>query len=261
MRLWLTIVSLACGSATIYGCSAKSAATTSGDAGSDDAAVVDPDGGGVLPTSCGNGPYVTVGIVVSGVALMPPAPLVGGAVLTSPLCPGVSLMSAADGTMTGRIAQNVPFYGRVEAKSYANTLTPEQLFTVDTPDVALTLPPAILTALIPTYSPTTTTIFLNMFQDGGHGACNKVDGTTFDVPGHPEAVVTYYSADSVPVATTDTATTAGGKATITGLAPGEPVAVLGHKAGCTVTLIKDSATGRSPLEAGWITIGGVWIHD
>lgn len=261
MRLWLTIVFLACGSTTIYGCSAKSAAATSGDAGGDDASASESDGGGLLPTACGNNPYVTVGIVVSGVALMPPAPLVDGAVLTSPLCPGVSLTSAADGTMTGRIAQNVPFYGRVEAKSYAKTLTPEQLFTVDTPAVALTLPPAILTALIPNYSATSTTIFLNMFQDGGHGACNKVDGATFDVMGHPEAIVTYFSADAVPVATTGTATTAGGKATITGLAPGDPVTVLGHKAGCTVTLVKDATTGRSPLEAGWITIGGVWIHD
>ncbi|MEO6419697.1 MAG: hypothetical protein ABIP39_09840, partial [Polyangiaceae bacterium] len=238
------------------------AAESADGGGGDDATATDSDAGSDgLPTACGTSPYVTVGIVVSGVALMPPAPLVQGAVLTSPLCPGVSLTSAADGTMTGRITQNVPFYGRVEAKAYAKTLTPEQLFKVDTPGVALTLPPSLLTALIPNYSATSTTIFLNMFKDGGHGPCNALDGTTFDVTGHPEAVVTYFSADAVPVATTGTSTTTGGKATITGLAPGDPVTVLGHKTGCTVTLVKDAATGRSPLEAGWITIGGVWIHD
>ena len=245
----------------ICACSSKPAAVTGADAGGDDAPSGGADAAGPELATCGAAPYVTVGIVVSGIALNPPAPLIEGAVLTSPLCPGVMLTSAHDGTMSGRIAQNVPFYGRVEAKSYAKTLTPEQLFKVDTPDVALTLPPSLLTAFIPGYSATSTTIFLNMFKDGGHGACNALDGTTFDVPGHPEAVVTYFSADSVPMATTGSATTTGGKATITGLAPGEPVTVLGHKTGCTVTLIKGNATGRSPLEAGWVTLGGVWIHD
>ncbi len=261
MRPWLAIISVACGSAIICGCSSKQASATSADAGGDDASSGEANGTGPELPACGAAPYVTVGIVVSGVTLNPPAPLVEGAVLTSPLCPGIALTSAHDGTMNGRIAQNVPFYGRVEAKSYAKTLTPEQLFKVDTPAVALTLPPALLTALIPGYSATSTTIFLNMFKDGGHGACNALDGTTFDVMGHPEAVVTYFSADSVPVATTGTATTTGGKATITGLSAGDPVTVLGHKPGCTVTLVKDNATGRSPLEAGWVTLGGVWIHD
>src|SRR6185437_9467587 len=111
---------------------------------------------------------------------------------------------AADGTMSGQIAQNVPFYGRVEAKSYAKTLTPEQLFKVDSPDVALTLPPGIITALIPGWTDTSTTIFLNMFKDSGHGKCVAVDGTTFDVMRQPEAGVIYLSADTVTVRPTGT---------------------------------------------------------
>src|SRR5262249_5530093 len=151
------------------------------------------------------------------------------------------------------VSKGVPFYGRFEAKNYASMLTGEQRYDVDTSDVEVKILPGLFTTLIPGFGPDKTAIFVGAFKDGGHGACDALDGMRDRVLGHPEAIVTYYTKDAVPVPTSLDATTESGRAAITGLAVGEPVTLTGAKPGCEVVFVHGTSTGRAPLEAGFVT--------
>jgi len=251
--------------ATSCGSSSKDA-PPSPDASSDDASGPSPDAAGagedagVLADTCGAAPYVSLGITVTALSASGTAPL-PGARFTTPLCPGSYKTTDADGKLVGLISKSVPFYGRFEAPNYIKTLTPESRYDADATDVGVQILPGIFAALIKGFDAASTVICVGGFKDGGHGACDALDGMTYAVVNHPEAVVTYYSNDSVPVATTDTSTTASGRAAITGLAPGEPVTLTGAKAGCEVVFAHGAATGRYPLEAGYLTLAGAYVHD
>jgi hypothetical protein len=143
--------------------------------------------------ACGAPPYVNLGLIVrsatdSGANGTP----VAGAKLTASLCPSVVRVSAADGTISAQVSKGVPFYARFEAQNYANTLLSEVHFDADKTGIVAPLPPAIFTALVPGgFGPDKTAVVVGVMKDGGTGACDQLDGVALDVPGHPEAKVTY----------------------------------------------------------------------
>lgn len=262
------------------GCSSSSSSAGAHDAGGGegDAGAGGGDAGAVasdgLPL-CGTDEAgsVVVGMIVTGIALDPsqPPPPVGGAVFTSPACPGLTETTDAAGHLRGHVPRGQTFYGRLDARGFAPTLVPELLFDGDAPDIEVTLPPGLLTSLVPGWDDAHAAIFLDTFAeratatdggaDGGAGACAKVDGVSFAVDGQPEAKVTYYSTDAIPAPVDGaTATTASGKAAISGLPGGVTVRVVATKPGCAPTLTKGNVTGRSPLENGYVTIAGVYLH-
>ncbi|MEO8876874.1 MAG: hypothetical protein ABI461_14870 [Polyangiaceae bacterium] len=228
------------------------------------------DGGG--PGSslvmCGPPPYITLGLVVEQASTTPNPPRIGGAVLTSALCPDASFTSDDDGGIVGLVTKGVPFYGQFNASGYAPTLSPEENFAGDTSDVAIALPPSLLSAIIPNYDKTKTVIFLAVRKDTGTshdgGAdCTDVSGVSVAVTGHPEAVVTYYTNDAIPAAMpAATSTSTGGSVSVTGIdVSASPVTVTATKPGCTVTLLNGSATGRLPLENGYVSIAAAYLRN
>ncbi len=211
-------------------------------------------------------PYVTLGIVVREAVASGEGAVVPGARLTTSLCPGTLRLSGDDGMIRGRVSKGVPFYARFEAKNFAPTLIAEQSFAEDKSPIVAPLPPSIFTVLVPGFGPTASAIAVGVMHDGGKGPCNALDGVHFEVDGHPEAKVTYFSNDPIPMVTGGTATTASGRAIISsigsGLGAGVPfVTVVGTKAGCTVSFSKAPYTGRSPLEAGFLTLAPAYLHD
>ena len=270
-RSWISLAG--CGAllfgAAMWACSSSSNGTT---AGGDDGGTGGDDGSGGDSGSslatCGPPPYINLGVIVQAASTDKNPARVPGAVLTSPLCPDASFTADDNGAIQGLVTENVPFYGRFNANAFAATLSPEQEFDADVPELAISLPPSLLTAIVPGYDASKPTIFVEVLQDGGHdhdggASCNDPSGIALSVQGHPEAVVTYYSADSIPAPVNGaTATTAGGKASIVGVdASASPVTLVGTKTGCTVSFVKDTSTGRIPLENGYISIAGAYLRD
>ncbi len=217
---------------------------------------------------CGPPPYINLGLVVQAASTSDNPARVPGAVLTSPLCPDASFTADDNGAIHGLVTEGVPFYGRFNANAFAATLSPEQEFDADVPELAISLPPSLLTAIVPGYDAAKPTIFVEVLLDGGHahdgGAnCNDPSGIALSVQDHPEAQITYYSSDSIPAPVSGaTATTGGGKASIVGVdASASPVVIVGTKTGCTVSFVKDTSTGRIPLENGYISIAGAYLRD
>lgn len=269
-RFVLLFALLAASGGALWACSSSSsdgAATTDIDGGS-----TTSDGGGPGTGSslahCGEPPYITLGLTVEAVSTTDPKPRVEGAVLTSPNCPDASFTSDADGGIVGLVSKSTPFYGRFNAAGYAPTLSPEESFPSDTSDVFIDLPPSLINIIVPNYDASKPTVFVDVLLDGGHahdgGAnCNDASGVVLGVTGHPEAIVTYYAPGAVPTAVSGgTETTSAGIASVTGLdSSAGPITLTATKTGCTVATIKDQATGRLPLENGYISIAPLYLHD
>jgi hypothetical protein len=272
-RYFLPIGSLALVSAvaSFEACSSSSAsnggaaATDQDGQASSDTGPTGPSG----PVQCGAPPYITLGLVVEQVSNADGGPpRIPGATLTSPLCPDASFTSDADGGIVGLVTQNVPFYGRFNAPGFAPTLSPQEQFTTDTPGLAIALPPGLLTAIVPSYDRTKTLILIDARQDtgtnhDGGASCNDVSGVSFTVDGHPEGQVTYYTTDAVPAPIANgTATSGSGIVTVTGIdVSASPVSITGTKVGCTVSFLKDAATGKIPLENAYISIAGAYLRN
>lgn len=257
-----------CAAAT-WACSSSSSNgdTGGGDGGNADGqSQGDGPGGGSSLVTCGSPPYITLGLTVEAASTGTTAPHIPGAVLTSPLCPDASFTADDDGGIAGLVSKDVAFYGRFAAAGYAQTLSPEQDFDADT-ELAIVLPPSLLTAIVPGYDQNKPTIFVEVIADGGHkhdggSDCTDPSGISFTVQDHPEAQITYYSADSIPAPVAGTSTTGGGKASIVGVdSSASPVTLVGTKTGCTVSFVKDSSTGRIPLENGYVSIAGAYLRD
>jgi hypothetical protein len=236
------------------------AASSSGSSGSPD----DAGGAEAGPTAaiaCGAPPFVNIGIVVrqisTGGGTGTP---VDGVTLTSTLCPGASAITGADGAIAAQVTKGAPFFPRFQATNYATTLIAELKFDADKPDVEAPLPPALFTALVPGFGPTKTAIIVGLSKGGGTGACDTLDGVTFTVTGHPEAVITYFTDDAIPQIFKGGVTTAAGRAAITELAAGAPVSVAADKAGCTIDFARAPYTGRAALEPGALTLVPAYIH-
>jgi hypothetical protein len=212
---------------------------------------------------CGSPPYVTLGIVVVGLSLTDPngTPL-PGVELTSPLCPAVLQTSDEGGLIEGQVAEGKPFYAQLNASGYVPELTPEENFDASTTGIrVLMLPQLVQQILLPTFDAgASTAIFLAAQATVEAGACASFDGITFTVPNHPEAQVTYFSNDPIPVPLPDAgATTTGGLAVVMGLAGGQLVSVAATKPGCSVDLQYGALTGRVPLEPGYITLDPAYV--
>jgi hypothetical protein len=234
-----------------------------GDATTDASGVSGDDAANDAPQAdtCGAEPWVEIDLVVGALSANGTSPL-AGATFTTPLCPGKSRTSDTMGNIKGKLSKSVPFYGRLQSHAYTDMLTPEQQYDVDTTGVAVSMLPGIFTALIPGWGTDKSVVFLGAMKNGGTGACDAFDGIVFTVPGHPEAVLTYYSTDQIPAPVDGaTSTTASGRASIAGLAPGPPVTVIATKTGCVVETKHGVNTGRAPLEAGFVSIMGAWIHN
>ena len=139
---------------------------------------------------------------------------------------------------------------------------------MDTSGVEIPLLPTLISFILPGYSSTSTTIFVeassDVAVDGGADAgdpCAALNGISFQVTGHPEATFTYYDTSSIPMATGGTSTTASGRAAITGLPANQLVTVTGTKTGCTVSLAEGVETGRAPLQAGYVTLMPAHVKD
>src|SRR5262249_2472201 len=112
LSLVLSVLVMACSSSSS---SAPPGAAPEGGAGDGAGAVPDaggtadgPGGGG---TTCGPPPYVNVGLIVrSASSTGADGNPIEGAKLTTSLCPGVEVVSAADGTMNAQISKGTPFY-------------------------------------------------------------------------------------------------------------------------------------------------------
>jgi hypothetical protein len=242
--------------------SIEDASTSDGGPRSDDAS---GDGSDDLVEGdvCGPAPWVNVSITVNGASVtnQTGTPL-QGAEFTSPLCPNSKKVSDANGIIAGKISQGVPFYARLVAKNFIPMLVPEMQFDKDTSGVTVVMPPAAVEYLLPDAGAPNTWILIGALHDGGSGACDQFDGISFNVPNHPEAIVTYYTADLVPQPIPGgTATTSGGRATIVGLAPNPAVTVTATKPGCVVTSTKAPLTGKVPLEAGFISLMPAYVSN
>jgi hypothetical protein len=213
---------------------------------------------------CGQPPYVTLGIIVVGLSLDNPdgSPL-QGASFTTPLCPGFVKYSDDAGVILGQVSANVPFYGRLQATGFVNELAPEEIFDADSTGHKIEMLPTIIqSVLLPTYDASASTAIIVAAQKVADdaGACSAYDGVTITVPGHPEAQVTYFSTDTIPVPMPDAgATSTRGLAAITGLAPGQLVTLAGTKPGCNILFQYGTLTGRVPLETGYVSLMAAYV--
>lgn len=207
---------------------------------------------------CGDGPWVTIGIVVTQLDLAnldgsTPLP---GASFTSPLCPGLVKTSDEAGVIEGLISKDVPFYGRLQAQGYVSELAPEEIFDADSTGNKVEMLSSFLEGvLFPGIDGGSTVIVIaaQKLQDDA-GACSALDGISFSVPGHPEANVFYLSSDPIPKLTDASATSSRGLAAITGLAGGQLVTLDAGKSGCHVIFVHGPLTGRVPLENGFASL-------
>jgi hypothetical protein len=215
--------------------------------------------------ACGDAPYVTLGIYVVGLELdnLDGAPLQGAA-FTSPLCPSLVKYSDEGGNILGEISRDTPFYGRLQAQNYVAELAPEEIFDADSTGHKIDMIPTLVASiLLPTFDASAEAAILVAVQKapgGDGGACSAYDGITFTVPGHPEAVITYFSTGTIPQPIPDGgATTTEGIAAITGLASGQLVTLAGTKPGCNVYLKYQTQTGRVPLETGFVSLMPAYV--
>lgn len=208
---------------------------------------------------CGDGPWVTLGIVVVALDLgnldgSTPLP---GASFTSPLCPGLDKTSDDAGAIVGLVSKDVPFYGRLQRANYVSELAPEEIFDADSTGNKVEMLPSILeNLLLPGLDGGSTAIVIaaQKLQDDA-GACSSLDGISFSVPGHPEANVIYFSSAAIPAAEPDaSATSSRGLVAITGLAGGQFVTLDAGKPGCNVVFAHGPLTGRVPLENGFASL-------
>jgi len=238
-------------------------ATAAGDGGIDSG---EPDAVEELTVgdSCGPAPWVTLGIIVVGLTLDNPdgSPL-PGAQFTSPLCPGFVQYSDDSGVIQGQISANTPFYGRLQAPNFINELAPEEIFDADSTGHKIQMLPTLLESIVlPGFDASSQTAIVIAAQKvvDDAGPCSAYDGITFTVPGHPEAVVTYFSAATIPAPIPDAgATSTRGLAGITGLAAGQLVTLAATKPGCNVLFQYQTLTGRVPLENGFISLTPAYV--
>jgi hypothetical protein len=204
---------------------------------------------------CGQGPWVSAGLQLVGLSIVDAEPLPGVA-FTSPLCPQLVWTSDDAGRIAGQISRNVPFYGTLEKIGYLPELAPEESFDADQSGISFDMLPTLFGALfVPPFSKSATTVAVAVRSTADSGACSQPDGVVLAVTGHPEAQVTYYSSDAVPMAIDGgTATSTRGLATIAGLAASQLVTLTGTKPGCHVTLAGESLTGRVRVEAGFLSL-------
>lgn len=131
----------------------------------------------------------------------------------------------------------------------------------DVTDVSVALFATADSDLLPAYDPHQATLAL-VLTHMDSTTCNTVDGVTFAVQGHPEAIV-HYMAPTWPADKSEVkgASAAAPYVFITGLHGGSSVSVAGTKAGCWVNAGHSGQTGLFELVDGAVTIGRVMIEE
>jgi hypothetical protein len=178
--------------------------------------------------------------------------------VTSDSCPGKVYTTDENGSVSAQVSSNVPFYPKIVAQSYATVRLGEQVL-IAYYDASAELYPEALLSIVPTYTMDTPTLLaVVQAQDEATAACADLSGYTFDVVGHPEAVVLYYGGSTIPQDDPSlTSTGEFGLATISGLvatAPGEFVQLTVEKAGCDPSFLSYPQTGNYKLENGVVTV-------
>jgi hypothetical protein len=235
--------------ALLLACSGSDDATpTSKDAGGETAA----DSAVIVGPTCGNAPYVTWTGKVSfndGASEKPAA----GATMTSPAC-SEKLTIGADGTFRLNIQKGLTSLSKLEKEGSLKMIVGEWSGDSDRTDVNLVLLPALFAGLIPDWDPSTKPAVIMRVRPaaGATGACADQSGVSISVKDQPDAKVSYYSEASIPTAISATATTKSGIASITNVT-GTFIEIVGVKAGCAIDMKTSGQTGRTAIEAGYLT--------
>jgi hypothetical protein len=200
-------------------------------------------------SGCGSAPYATYTSQVQllGPTGLNPAP---GAKLTSPLCPGMTFTSLADGKITILVQRGVPVDGELNLVGAVPTTLAEAVFTGDFSPPGISVYSVDFAAYMPNLA---TKSYLQAGTDvsAGTGACAKDDGVTFSIPEDPAAVIDYYDGTKkVPGAT---ATALNGNAIIELSVVDTFVTLKATKAGCTFAT-PSPLTGRVRSLKGHVAI-------
>lgn len=245
----------------LAGCSSSSEAPAAvADAGTTgDAAPADAP---TLPDAprCGDAPYAvqTGTITIRDLGGSKPA---AGAKITTAACPGSEVVTAADGTYVALLQKGTATYSRFDVTGALPMIVgefqvpDEDAFTTD-----LALLPAIFKGFVPDWVEGTPAIIMGV-SSRGMGACADKSGVTITVKDHPEAKIAYLDEATPPgVVAGATSTSASGLLTITNVT-GPYVEIEGTKPGCTVTMVADRLTARTPLENGYLTQTQIRLTD
>jgi len=217
------------------------------------------------PTQCGPGPYVKGVGTIYEFSATPPNKTKEGAVVTfTELCPEKSFTSGADGTLTVDFTKGKPTRFKVEDPSDVPTFFGEFQADADFVGTALIVPKLFQGVIAPDWKQDSQAlvafgvtfpqgVFDGGVPDGGPtDPCERGEGVTFSVDGHPEAKVTYFTADAVPKPDPNgTATSTNPVAITLDLADGTAFTASATKAGCKLTAKQGVFTGNFKAEKGY----------
>lgn len=255
----------------LAGCGSSSSDAPSNDASTGDAqdaatdtrpdVIINPDGPVYPEFNCGPGPYVEQELKFYGQtigAASSKQPDRQKIRFTMSACPEVKGETDDESYAIVHLTIGVPSSFRFDADGWLPTrwyeVAPQKwqdspYWGLVSPDVSSNLPG--LAAGV---------VLVDVAAASTAGACSTADGVTVTVDGHPEAVVTYHDA-AMPFAPVSGATTtaSSGLASITGVAAGTKITVVGKKAGCDVALL--AAPGSVTVEAGVVSRAEMVVRD
>lgn len=224
---------------------------------------------GSSATDCGPGPYANViGHINEAVAAGDPRPKEDVKVTFS-ICPDKPFTTDADGTIRGRMTKNVPISFTADHPDDIPTKYAEFTVTRDLFEGSVLVVPKLFQSVVaPDFGPEKTLIAFGVqypvgtfdggVPDGGPAdPCQRSEGITIAIPGHPEAKVVYFTTDSIPKPDlTATATSTNGVAKVEGLADGTTISPVATKPGCRLTPVYAGFTGRGTVKKGYGLIFG-----
>ncbi|MGZ3424623.1 MAG: hypothetical protein ACXVEE_42590 [Polyangiales bacterium] len=204
-------------------------------------------------TACGMAPYVKWSgtFTLQGLSgAMPPT----GVKITSPGCPGATFTTAADGSYTLDVQKGLTSYIRVTADGAIPAIVGESLADADTSGINLVLLPAIFKGFLSDWASGQPAILVKVSADpAATGTCKDPSGVTISVKDQPTAKVAYFNNSTPPsVMAGATSTSASGIVAITGIT-GTSVELIGTKTGCTASPKVSPLTGKTAIEADYLT--------
>ncbi len=221
---------------------------------------VRPDAGPIYPEfTCGPGPYVSIdfalrGLLIGALGKAPAAPVK----FTNSLCPEVAMQTDAEGYVVLKMTVDKPFSLRFDPPSATHLPTrwPEETLRPWSESTAYFVFDA---AVKPQLPPIDKGVVFVQVSGSVVGSCGAEE-VKLAVKDHPEAVIKYHGALK-PFAVDDTltATSSTGVATITGLAAGTKVTIIGTKTGCDVVQAVDP--GTVVVEANTVSLASLLARE
>jgi hypothetical protein len=210
--------------------------------------------------ACGKEPYVVFGGLIREVGLAGAKPLAGASYSSTSCGAAPKYVSGAGGEWRVQVQKDLVGVTLFEAPGMISMLTGEWKASMDiTANVDMF--PEAFRGLLSEWKTGEAAVLLNVFSDGGIGACNAPEGVTIAVKDQPMAVVTYYNEASPPSAIAGaTATSKSGVVTLTNVT-GPFIELVGTKTGCKVTTVVGVNTGRIPVTAPHLSVHGVGIQN